>query len=85
MTLFANKKHTFAFCGLVKRWILSEVRNNQSVMTVPYLNQTSGGLENASSAECFHCDCRVLNVIEIRALPLVKAFHCLLKYPCVQI
>lgn len=53
MTLFANKKHTFAFCGLVKELVLSEVRNNQSVMTVPYLNQTSGGLENASSAEYF--------------------------------
>ena len=61
----------------------------QSVMRVPYLNQTSGGLENASSAECFHCDYGVSNVIEIRelplvrALPLVKAFHCLLKYLCV--
>lgn len=43
MTYLQTKKHTFAFCGLVMD--LSEVRNNQSVMTVPYLNQTSGGLE----------------------------------------
>ena len=55
----------------------------QSEMRVLYLNQSSGGLENASLTECFHCDCGVSNVIEIRALPLVKASHCLLKYPCV--